>query len=41
MVDGEEIEVEAGNAHDWVVGVLLVLDGKIGKSVPGEGEIVV
>lgn len=41
VVDGEEIEVEAGDAHDWVVGVLLVLDGKVGKCVPGEGEVVV
>ncbi len=41
VVDGEDVEVEAGDSHDWVVGVLLVLDGKVGKSVPDESEVVI
>ncbi len=37
----EEIEVEAGDAHDGVVGVMLVLNRIVGGFVPDEGEIVV
>lgn len=38
---GEEVEVEAGNAHDGVVGVFLEPDGNLAGAVPGEVEVVV
>jgi len=38
---GEEVEVEAGDAHDGVVGVVLVLHGPVGGAVPVVGEVVV
>ncbi|KFY77510.1 hypothetical protein V499_03140 [Pseudogymnoascus sp. VKM F-103] len=37
---GEEVEVEARDAHDGVVGVLLELDGDLARAVPGEVEVV-
>lgn len=37
----EEVEVEAGDAHDRVVGVALVGHEEIGDGVPDEGEVVV
>lgn len=38
---GEEVEVEAGDAHDGVVSVFLVGDEEVGGLVPGEDEAVV
>ena len=38
---GEEVEVEAGDAHDGVVGVFLVGYEEGRGRVPGEGEVVV
>lgn len=38
---GEEVEVEAGDGHDGVVGVGLVADGEVGEGVPDVGEVVV
>lgn len=38
---GEEVEVEARDAHDGVVGVFLELDGDLAGAVPGEVEVVV
>jgi hypothetical protein len=37
----EEVEVEAGDAHDRVVGVALVGHEEVGGGVPDEGEVVV
>ena len=37
----EEVQVEARDAHDGVVGVLLEGDEEVGDGVPGEGEVVV
>lgn len=37
----EEVEVEARNAHDGVVGVLLEPNGNLTGTVPGEVEVVV
>lgn len=37
----KEIEVEASNAHDGVVGVLLVGDKGVGNGIPDKGEAVV
>lgn len=41
MQPGEEIEIETRDAHDRIVGVVLVWDGEIRDSIPQEGEIVV
>lgn len=41
VMDREEVEVEAGDTHDGIVGVLLVLDGEVGECVPDEGEVVI
>lgn len=41
VVDGEDVEVEASDSHYWVVGVLLVFDGNVGKCVPDKSEVVV
>lgn len=41
MEPGEHVEVEAGEAHDWVVGVDLIADCEVGHSVPGEGKAIV
>lgn len=41
MQPGEKVEVEASNAHDWVVGVFLVWDQELGGGVPDKGEVVV
>lgn len=41
MQPGEEVEVEAGDAHDGVVGVFLIGDEEVGGFVPGEDEAVV
>ena len=38
---GEDVEVEAGKGHDWVVGVFLVGEEEGAGGVPGEGEVVV
>lgn len=40
MQPGEEVEVEAGDAHDGIVGVFLVRDEEIGGTIPNEGEVV-
>ena len=37
----EEVEVEARDAHDGVVGVFLVGDEEVGGGVPDKGEVVV
>lgn len=37
----EEIEVEASDSHDGVVGILLVGDEEVGGGVPNKGEVVV
>lgn len=37
----EKIEVEASNAHDGVVGVLLVGDEGVGNGIPDKSEVVV
>jgi hypothetical protein len=37
---GEEVEVEASNGHDRVIGIFLVGDEEVGRSVPDEGEVV-
>lgn len=41
MQPGEEVEVEAGDAHDRVVGVFLVGNENVGGGIPGEDEAVV
>lgn len=41
MQPGEEVEVEARDAHDWVVGVLLVPDGDLAGAVPCKVKVVV
>ena len=41
VVQGQYVQVESSDTHDWIVGVLLVLDGDIGECVPSEGEVVV
>lgn len=41
MQPGEEIQVEAGDAHHRVVGEALVLNQEVGGSVPHKGEVVV
>ncbi len=41
MKPGEKVEVEAGYAHDGVVGVSLVFCGEVGEGVPFVGEVVV
>ena len=41
MVGGEDVEVEAGDGHDGVVGEALVGDEEGGDRVPGVGEVVV
>jgi hypothetical protein len=38
---GEEVEIEAGDAHDGVVGVLLEGDEDLRGLVPDVGEVVV
>ena len=38
---GEEVEVEAGDAHDGVVGIGLVGDGEGGEAVEVVSEVVV
>ena len=38
---GEEVEVEARDSHDGVVGVFLESDGDLGGAVPDEVEVVV
>ena len=38
---GEDVEVEAGEGHDGVVGVFLVGEHEGAGGVPGEGEVVV
>lgn len=37
----EEVEIEARNTHDGVVGVFLELDGDLASAVPGEVKVVV
>ena len=41
MRPGKEIEVEARDGHDGIVGVLLEADGELGECVPGEDETAV
>ena len=41
MQPREEVEVEAGDAHDRIVCVALVLDCYVGEGVPVVGEVVV
>ena len=41
MQPGQQVEVEAGDAHDGVVGVFLVGDEEVGGGVPGEDEAIV
>lgn len=41
MVNREDVKIESRNAHDWVVGVLLVSDSEVGCLIPYESEIVV
>lgn len=41
MEPGEEVEVEAGDAHDGVVGVFLEGDKDLGGLVPDVSEVVV
>lgn len=41
VAPGEEVEVKAGEGHDGVVHVELVLDHEVGGSVPDEAEVIV
>ena len=41
VMDGEDVEVESSDSHYWIVGVLLVLDGEVGKCVPNKSEVVI
>ena len=41
MIPGEDVEVEAGDAHDGVVGVFLPRNSKLGELVPEVREIVI
>ena len=41
MQPGEEVEVEASDAHDRIIGVFLVGDEEIGGGIPREDEAVV
>lgn len=41
MEPGENVKVEAGYAHDWVVSVVLILYGQVGSFVPDVGKVVV
>lgn len=41
MAPGEDIEVEAGEGHDGVVGVFLVREEDFARAVPGELKVLV
>ena len=41
VVDGEDVQVEAGDTHDGVVGVFLIGDNEVGEGVPHECKVVV
>jgi len=41
MVQGQDVEVEPGYAHDGVVCVLLVANSEVCCFVPDEGEVVI
>ena len=41
MQPREQVQVEAGDAHDRVVCVLLIRHHELGHGVPGKGKVVV
>lgn len=41
MEPGEEVQVEAGDAHDGIVGEALIGDEEVGGGIPDKGEVVV